>query len=428
VTVLSNPSALLVFERRFAAAVVAGCLFLYFSDNAVMSAEEKQPQLQISESDSEVKDEQIQENSGKQLQQQFTGAERKLEETKAAFKEAFDNKGNEADMLKALILEANEEGKAWIFEALVKRLDFDPNPKIRNTCLLCMILFPERGREVAAHALASDSDRGVRRFAAYMLGHLGTEQEVYALLQAVKEDKGDFGHGRNIANMAVSSLGHIGGEQAAKALSEIWNSEELSRDCREQTLNSLAEAGNIDALKTLEDVLRGDDELIRDNAAYGLGQLARKNQENQQLVDEVTKLLRGYINDENTRVQISSIRALGWIGKREDIPLLRPFLEDDNSATVSYTEDGKVKTKTTYPVRDATRGAIDRINKRLPAEDSASTSIASAHRKPQAAEADETTQSGLPTLAYILIPGVLVFLIIGGCLLLLKKKAISRSK
>jgi len=289
-----------------------------------------------------------------------------LEETKTAFKEIFNNQeGIKTTRVRILIREANEDGKAWIREELIKRLNTDPNPKTRRACLVCILRFRDVARQVLARALSSDSDRNVRMVAAYALSQEGGEQEVGLLLQAVKEDKGIVGRGRDMARVAVSSLGQIGGEQALLALTEIWNNEEFSRGCREQTLNALGRVGDPAGLNIFEAVIQGKEELIRDNAAYGIGLLARKSQENPQAADKAIKLLRSYINDDNAKVRRNVGDALAWVGKHDDIKLLTPLLDDAYSETLQYIEDGEPKEKVVYPVREKAKEAIDKINARL---------------------------------------------------------------
>lgn len=310
--------------------------------------------------------EQVTQDVIKDYELQFTKTESKLEKTKTTFKEVFNNQeGNKTNKLMTLIREADEEEKVWIREELIKRFNSDPDPGIRRACLVCITMFRDVAREVLAYALTSDSDRGVQKVAAYALGQSGSEQEVDALLQAIKEDKGVWGRGRDIAMVAVASLGEIGGEQAAFALTEIWDNKDLSRGCREQTLVALGMVGDPASLKTFEAVLQGKEDLIRDNAASGLGRLVRKNQENPQVVGKAINLLRNYVNDENPKVRRNVVDALGWIGDSGDIYLIQPLLGDNYSTIVNYTEDGELKEKVVYPIREKAKEAIDKINARL---------------------------------------------------------------
>ena len=288
-----------------------------------------------------------------------------LEQIKVAFTEILNSQNIEPMKIIKLVRKSDKKGKDWIRDEIIKRINSDPNPETRRACLVCIVIYRDVAREVLAQALTSDSNRGVQQLAAYGLGQLGTEQEVDVLLQAIKEDKGVFGRGRDIAIAAVSSLGGIGGEKASLALNKIWNDSELSKGCKEVTISALGMSGDTSNFKLLESVLKGEDESIRDNAAFGLGRLARKNQENPQIAGKTIKLLRNYVNDKNPRVRRNVVDAIGWLGGSDDIYLIQPLLSDNYSTIVSYTEDEERKEKIVYPIREEAKEAIEKIKARL---------------------------------------------------------------
>jgi len=270
----------------------------------------------------------------------------------------------------ALVREARKEGNdGWIRDALIDRLAREQDPRLRRQCLLAISwAFPDKAPEVLARAMTSDPDRTVRRVAAYCLGNRGTEGQVDALLQVVKEDQGAPGHGRDLAMLAICSLGSIGGPRASRALREILNNPELSRGCREQVLSSLAMAGDPADLPILEDHLRSKKALLRASAASGLGHLGRKNRRRTDIVKRVAKLLREHMDDVDPSVRTSVANAMGWVGGAEDIPLLERLLADAHRGRVNYTEAGKLKEKVVYPVREQAQRAIKRIKARLAKE------------------------------------------------------------
>lgn len=339
--------------------LLATAPFLFFFVSRILVGEEKQLFEQTNNSDSQ------------DVSSEPNETKIDLEKTKEIFNNAFNTPGKEEIILRGLIQKANEEEKNWIRDALINRFNSEPDPRLRQMCLVSIGWFRDAAAKLHVKAL-SDTDRSVRKLAAYCLGKSGSEQDIDALFQAVKDDKGVFGPGRDIAKNAISSIGEIGGTKAARVLNEIWLNEELSKGFKDAILGSLGSTGDPNVFEILEEGLRGNDERIRDNAAYGLGQLAihRNNRKNSELANKVTQLLRSYINDKNPRVRNNIVRAFSIIGKREDIPLLKTLLEDDYSTTVSYTEDGEVKKRTEYPIRKAAREAIDNINRRLPAEKS----------------------------------------------------------
>lgn len=369
---------------------------------------------------------QISEQIVKDVEQQFAKAENKLEKTKVDFNDALNSRNSVK--LRGLINEADEEEKIWIHNNLLRRFNSESDPKIRRVCLLCLAKFPESASGVLVRALSSDEDYNVRRLAAYMLGQKGSEHEVDALLQAVKDDKGTLGGGRAIARVAIGTLGEIGGTQAAKAIMQIWKSEELSRGCREQTLTALGMAGDPAAFEVLKTILKSDNELLRDNAVFGLGRLAKRNQDNQQLLNRTTALMCQYITDTNPRVRSNVADALGYIGGWEDVQLLQTLLQDEYSVIVSYSEDGVIKKKTVYRVREKAREAIERINKRFPLEKGALIAGQASYReKPVVFDVNETVEPNLPAgrvtpfRTYTLV-AIGVAIAVAGVALLVKKK------
>lgn len=248
-----------------------------------------------------------------------------------------------------------------IVAALISRFDSDSDPPIRRACLVYLTYFRQIAPGVLSLALKADPDRSVRRLAAYALGRSGSEKEVDSLLAAVKSDGGSSSDGRDIARVAIGSLGKIGGTNAAKALMEIWESEELSRDCREATVYALGDAGDPGAMDTLENVLAGEQELLRDNAALGLGEIGKHNSQEPIIVNRVVGSLRPCLWDINPKVRANSAYALGWIGGKDDVQMLEGLLMDDYKEVVSYTKDGQVLKKDAFPVRDRAKEAIDRI-------------------------------------------------------------------
>ncbi|MBM4039992.1 MAG: hypothetical protein FJ290_15925, partial [Planctomycetes bacterium] len=142
------------------------------------------------------------------------------EKLRARFDEAFAQEGSEADAVLALAREARKLGDdSWLLDALKERLGREHVPRLRRACLLAISwAFPDEAAAVLARALNADPDRIVRKVAAYCLANRGTEQQVDALVQAIKEDRGGLGEGRDVARVAIGSLGLIGGPRAAQAL------------------------------------------------------------------------------------------------------------------------------------------------------------------------------------------------------------------
>jgi HEAT repeat protein len=266
---------------------------------------------------------------------------------------------------KLIIEEANDIEKEWIYNELTKRFNSENNPEKRGDLLIALSISKDRARKICVQSIKNDPDRNVRILSAYILGKNGTEEEVDALFQAVKDDKGEFGHGRTIAMTAIGSLGGIGGEKAIKALKEIWNSKELSYGYREQIISSLGMAGDFSSLGLFESILKGKEEDIRSSAMYALGELARQIKDNPDLKSKIIKLIKSYINDENRSVRANVVYSLGFAGSKGDIEFLKQLLNDNTTITLSYSENGVVKQKVVYDIREKAKGAIERIESRL---------------------------------------------------------------
>lgn len=276
-----------------------------------------------------------------------------------------DQTGVGYKLRKLIIEEANDIEKEWIYNELTKRFNSEQHPEKRGELLTVLSISKDRARKICVQSIKNDPDRNVRRLSAYILEQSGTEEEVDALFQAVKDDKGEFGHGRTIAMTAIGSLCGIGGEKAIKALKEIWNSKELSYGFREQIISSLGRAGDISSYQLFESILKSKEEDIRDNAIYALGELARQNQDNPEVKGKIIKLLKSYIDDDNKRVRANIVYSLGFAGGKEDIEFLKQLLNDNTTITLSYSENGVVKQKVVYDIREKAKEAIDRINTRF---------------------------------------------------------------
>ena len=352
-TLLSHRTIRFIIHCLLFIIITSSLLFLF---SVSLSAKEDKKHLQEQNSQSENQAESNDPNQTKTS----------LEKTKKAFDSAFNNPGKENIILRELIQKANEEEKNWIKEALINRYNSEPNTKIRLECMTAMVWFREAAAKLYVQAL-SDTDRSIRRLAAHNLGFVGTEEEVDALYQALKKDRSSSEQDFYFARDVISSIGQIGGTKAARVINEIRLSKELSKGCEDGILGALGSTGDPNVFKTLEDGLKGSEEKIRGNAVYGLGQLAsyRDNRKNPELMDKITQLFMSYINDKNPRVRNNIVLAFVIIGERKDIPMLKTMLEDNYSTIVSYTENGEVKKKTRYPIREAAREAIDSINKRL---------------------------------------------------------------
>jgi hypothetical protein len=186
-------------------------------------------------------------------------------------------------------------------------------------------------------------------------------------------------------------------------------------------------------------MLKGKQEMYRDNAVYALGQIASRNRDDLEIVQKVRAHLLNSLRDKNPKVRRNAAYSFSLVGEPSDIPLLEELLEDSYRVIANYTEDGQEKTKHVYPVREKAREAIEKINKRFPPEKRASIADQTSYtEKPvivdaNERDANETMEPNLPAVSvaplgtYTLITiGVLIAIV--GFVLLLKKKAAVHSK
>jgi HEAT repeat protein len=144
-----------------------------------------------------------------------------------------DNLSAEArNKLHDRIRKADVHEEQVLLKAIVIQLQSEQDPQKRREIMIHLATFG-RNQVVAATLkgmLHSESDRGIRKLAAYILGKVGSEEDIDDLLDAIKKDKGAFPHGRDLANTAYFSIGEIGGDKAAIILLKLWDDKELVPD------------------------------------------------------------------------------------------------------------------------------------------------------------------------------------------------------
>ncbi len=388
--------------------------------------------------------EQTTEDIIKDYEQQSAKTESKLGKTEIAFNEIFKAPVISSTKIHDIISKADEEGKAWICEQIVERFHTDPSGKVRQACLRSITPFPQACRKLVTQAL-SDENMNVRRTAAMVASRpFFTEKELDALYQAAKDGEHGSGTGK-ITGRAIRAMGLIGGEKASKLLRELL--EDDNCPYKGNILVYLGFMNDLESFKVLESVVSGERDIgYRGCALYGLMNMAvlqaphlpirsyGRSFRNPEIYSKTKSILVNQINSDDSNVRLSMAYAFGEFGEMEDISLLEPLLSDDYSKVVSYTEDGEVKEKVVYPIREKAKEAIDKIHTRLPSQKVDSTSGSSL--KKQTAQVIDTNESaepslptaiGVPIVAYPLI-AVAVGIVIAGLILLLRKKASSRSK
>jgi hypothetical protein len=391
--------------------------------------------------------EQTTEDIIKDYEQQPAMTESKLGKTEIAFNEIFKAPVISSTKIHDIIRKADEEGKAWICEQIVERFHTDPSRKVRQACLRSITPFPQACRKLVTQAL-SDENRNIRRTAAMIASRpFFTEKELDALYQAAKEGERGYGTGTITMN-AISAMGLIGGEKASKLLRELLEDDNFPY--KGNILVYLGFMNDLESFKVLESVVSGDRDIgYRGCALHGLINMAvlqaphlpirsdGRSFRNPEIYSKTKSILVNQINSDDSNVRLSMAYAFGEFGEMEDISLLEPLLSDDYSKVVSYTEDGEVKEKVVYPIREKAKVAIDKINKRLPPEKRASIADQNSYNeKPvivDSVDSNETMEPNLPAVSvapfrtYTLITIGVVITIVGSALLL-KKKAAGRRK
>jgi len=262
------------------------------------------------------------------------------------------------------ILKADEDEKAVIHETLLNKLNSEDDSAALRQCMVYLCGFGPNKETADAFVriLNSQKDRADRKLAAIFLGKVGSEDNLDALLQAIREDQGQLGHGRNIASSAYGSIGNIGGEKAADILLNLWYSKEYVPD---HSLYSIARTGSPKVLDLILDILEQKEHRFRHNAAAGLAAFAGQNRDNTEMSERLLVLLRKYARDDDPKIRKGVLDAFFSIGQAEDIPLMIALTNDPYHQIVNYTEDGIVKEKTIYPIKDDADWAIAKINNNM---------------------------------------------------------------
>ncbi|MCK4790001.1 MAG: hypothetical protein KAV87_40050, partial [Desulfobacteraceae bacterium] len=262
------------------------------------------------------------------------------------------------------VLKADKVQKDVICEEVIEQLSNEHNSKEKRRLMVRLAMFErnKRAAEVLVRIVRNDKNRSDRKLAAHFLGKVGSEEDIDDLFEVIKGDKGAIPHGRDLANTAYFSIGEIGGDKAAIILLKLWDDKELVSDF---SLFNMGFTGSPLVLDLLQEVLERKEDRFRLSAAGGLSALASRNKDNKEMAERVRELLRVYVEDHNPKVRGASVDGFYFIGQSEDLTLMNSLINDPYSEVVSYTENGEVKEKTVYPIREKAQLAIAEINRRI---------------------------------------------------------------
>jgi len=128
---------------------------------------------------------------------------------------------------------------------------------------------------------------------------------------------------------AANKLGKLGDSSAIDPLIDALDDEDDK--VRDNVIFALGELGAVKAAPRLIRLLKSDgNDRIRKSAAKALGMM--------RVADAVDVLITS-LNDADFRVRKSAARALGRIGDKKALPALQKALDDPNYTVTKYVED-----------------------------------------------------------------------------------------
>ncbi|MCI0527428.1 MAG: HEAT repeat domain-containing protein, partial [Nitrospira sp.] len=147
--------------------------------------------------------------------------------------------------------------------------------------------------------------------AAGILGKIGSEQAIEALIQALHDEDSD------IRGLAAWALGRIGNKRAVVALIQALH--HADSDVRWSATEVLGEIGSEQAIEALIQALYHEDRFVRWLAAWVLGKI-----ESEQAVEGLIQAL----HDEDSDIRWLAAEALGKIDNEQAVSILIQALSD----------------------------------------------------------------------------------------------------
>ena len=168
-----------------------------------------------------------------------------------------------------------------------------------------------------------DRDPNVRGNAAITLGQIGSEDEVYVLMQTLQHDQD-----AEVRKGAILALGSIGSEAVDAVPVLIQALKDQDRRVRGSAAYALGRIGTPEAIKAVEDAvstliqaLKDQDTEVRANATEILGMVGES---------AVPALMQALQHDQDAKVRKGAILALGSIGSEDVVPTLIQALNDQS--------------------------------------------------------------------------------------------------
>lgn len=198
-----------------------------------------------------------------------------------------------------------------VTDKLLPLIDTCPTPARQR---LLWVLYTA-GEPQVANALITcmnDSDRKIRRYAAWGLGHLKDTHAIPHLVEALNDPT------EKIRFDAAMALVKIGGEAVEALLQALYTG---NARIRSQVVSVLAWLQDDAALDALTDALHDANPQVRGQAALALGWMGKPG---------AVDALMGALYDTEAEVRMQAALALGWIGDVRAIDSLLGLLSDED--------------------------------------------------------------------------------------------------
>ena len=214
-------------------------------------------------------------------------------------------------------------------DRLIRQLQ-DQDPNVRGNAAITLGQIGASTRDAVPALIQTLQDQKIEGFvrsnAAITLGQIGTEDGVYVLIQALKNDQDT-----EVRKAAAGALGAIGDKavDAVPVLIQALNDQ--NRRVRGIVAYALGQIGTPEAIKavdkavsTLIQALKNQDAAVRANAAEVLGMAGES---------AVPALIQA-LKNQDAAVRKGAILALGSIGSEGTVSALIQALQNDQSAIV----------------------------------------------------------------------------------------------